>query len=413
MQNTATAASALDAADARGLLERAFENHPTHRFSIELWDKSRVEWGKPQDFQLCFHRSAALRAILASRDPAVFAEAYVNGDVDIRGDLYAAVGLGRYLRNARFSLRDKLWVATKLGVPHSRHTRREDTRDVQRHYDLSDDFFRLFLDRNMVYSCAYFERPDQDLDTAQERKLDLVCRKLNLQPGETLLDVGCGWGGLLLWAAGHYPIRARGITLSRHQAETARRRIADAGLSDRVTVEERHYSDLPEGAFDRIASVGMYEHVGIARYPSYFGALYQALRPGGLLLNHGITASRISGDHIGGEFIFRNIFPGAELDDVSHTQSVIEDTGFEVIDVQALRPHYALTLLAWMRRFQAHRSEAARLVPQRLLRAWDLYFPGCARAFEENQIGVYQVLCAKPDADGRADVPLTREALLS
>lgn len=413
MQRTATAAVAIDATDARALLKRVFEDHPTHRFSIELWDGSRIGWGAEEDFRLCFRSSEALRAIVASRDPALFAEAYVDGDVDIEGDLYAAVGLSRYLRTARLGLRDKLRAAVTLGVPRSRHTRREDARDVQSHYDLSDDFFRLFLDRNMVYSCAYFDRPDRDLDTAQERKLDLVCRKLNLRPGDTLLDVGCGWGGLLLWAAQHYPVVAHGITLSHHQAATARRRIAEAGLSDRVTIEERHYSDLPAGAFDRIASVGMYEHVGIQRYPEYFDSLFKALKPGGLLLNHGITVSRTSPDSIGGEFIYRHVFPGAELDNVSHTQNVIEDTGFEVLDVQSLRPHYALTLLSWMRRFQARREEAAQLVPPRVLRAWDLYFPGCARAFEDNQIGVYQILCARLDDRGRSDVPLTREALLA
>lgn len=403
------------ATDARALVEHVFRNLEPKRFAVRFWDGSEVSWQpEPErDFTLVFRDAATFAHCCLECDPSALAEAYVDGGIDLEGDPATAVSLASYLRTVDFPLAGALRESASRPIASAgRRSNDNDARDVRAHYDLSDDFFRLFLDRRMVYSCAYFAEAAESLEHAQERKLDLVCRKLALRPGDELLDIGCGWGALLIWAAGHYGVRGCGLTLSQNQAAEARRRVAAAGLGDRVEIAERHYSELPAGRFDKVASVGMVEHVGVPRYGEYFDAVLRTLRPGGLLLNHGITRARHAPGRSGGDFILEHVFPGAELDDIAHTLAVIEETGFEVVDVQALRPHYALTLREWARRFRARRHEAARLVPERVLRTWDLYLPGCARAFDEGWIGVHQVLAAKPDGNGTWPAPLTREALL-
>lgn len=397
----------VDTAVARSLVERFFRDHPTKRFAIRLWDGTEVDWGTQRDFTLVFRDRATFGSLIASADPSAFAEAYADERLDVEGDLDAAAGLASYLRTVRPS------SLLRMGAPVRRaaallRTRADDARDVRAHYDLSDDFFRLFLDRRMVYSCAYFSSEEQTLEEAQERKLDLACSKLRLRPGEFFLDVGCGWGALVLWAAQRYGVRAYGITLSRNQAERARASALEAGLSARVTIEQRHYAGLPTATFDKIASVGMIEHVGVANYGAYFAALKRALRPGGLLLNHGITQPPGTSDQAGSDFILSRVFPGAEIDVLSHSLSVMEESGFEILDVQSLRPHYAYTLREWGRRYAAHRTEAASIVPRRVLRTWDLYLPGCRRAFEEGFLSVHQCVAAKPFATGKWTAPLTR-----
>lgn len=378
---------------------------------MRLWDGTEVAWGSRRDFTLVFRDRATFGSLLASCDPSAFAEAYIDEHIDIEGDIDAAVGLAAYLRNVRPS--PLLHIARPLARAAAlRRTRADEARDVRAHYDLSDDFFRLFLDERMVYSCAYFSHAEQALEEAQERKLHLVCKKLQLRPGESFLDVGCGWGALVLWAAERYGVRAHGITLSRNQAETARARVARAGLSARVTIYELHYADLPAATFDKVASVGMIEHVGVANYGAYFAAIERTLRPGGLLLNHGITQPPGAPERSGGHFVRNRVFPGTEFDVLPHSLSVMEKHGFEILDVQSLRPHYALTLGAWARRYAARRAEAARLVPQRALRTWDLYLPGCRRAFEEGIVSVHQCLAAKLPSTGRWVAPLTREQML-
>ena len=304
---------------------------------------------------------------------------------------------------------EKLRLALVLGQLPTGHTREDDTRDVCAHYELSNDFYHLVLDERLVYSCAYFTRPDQPIDEAQAEKLDLICRKLRLSPGETFLDVGCGWGALICWAASRYGVRAHGITLSENQRAAAVERLRAGGLTDRVTVELGHYLDIPASYFDKIASVGMYEHVGLAEHRVYFDALWRGLKPGGLLLNHGITRRHREERVAGGTFIFRHIFPSAELDTLGHTLETIDQAGFDVLDVESMRRHYVFTLREWNRRFQAREAEAARLVAEKVLRAWRLYLPGCAFAFEDRLLDIYQVLAAKPAADGSLGAPLTRE----
>jgi cyclopropane-fatty-acyl-phospholipid synthase len=214
------------------------------------------------------------------------------------------------------------------------------------------------------------------------------------------------------WAAERHGVRARGITLSRNQARESRRRAEAAGLADRVTIDERHYTELPASSVDAVASIGMYEHVGRAKLPEYFAAVRRALRPGGLFLNHGITRIAVDRDApTGGDFVLGHVFPGAELPGIAETLTAMEAAGLEVLDVHALRPHYAWTLREWARRFRARREEAARLVPERVLRTWDLYLPGCAQAFEDGLLGVYQVLATAAGSPALSAIPLMRDRL--
>ena len=395
--------------NAKQIVQRLFEQHPTKNFSIRLWDGSIVDWGKPPTFTLVFHNPETFTSLIYSQNPALFGEAFMEKNFDIEGDVYDAIALSKYLREVKLSWTEKISVAMKLGVPKSRHSREEDARDVQAHYDLSNDFYRLFLDKQMVYSCAYFSSPTQSLEEAQERKLDLICKKLRLKPGESFLDIGCGWGALVMWAAKNYGVKAQGITLSKNQFALAQERVKAAGLENQVTIELKHYADLPKNTYDKIASIGMIEHVGFGKYSEYFAATHEALKAGGLFLNHGITTDYHFPEGSGGEFITKNVFPGSELDHISRTLTAEEEAGFEILDVEQLRPHYALTLREWAKRFMSNESEAAKFVPEKILRIWKLYLPGCALAFEQGLLGVYQELLAKQKPDGSTNAPLTRE----
>lgn len=291
------------------------------------------------------------------------------------------------------------------------HTAERDARQIQFHYDLSDDFYALWLDPRRVYSCAYYREPDLTLAQAQEAKLDHICRKLALKPGERFLDVGAGWGGLLLWAAEHYGVDATGITLSHNQHAHVTRLIDEKGLSGRVRMQLLDYRELDENQpFDKIASVGMFEHVGRARLPAYFAKLRRLATPGGLILNHGITSAAIDHKGLGagmGEFIDKFIFPGGELTHICHVLSSLTEGGLEDLDVENLRPHYARTLWAWSDALEARLDEArATLAPgekgDQSLRAYRMYLAGCAMGFENGWIALHQVL-AKPRGNARAD----------
>jgi cyclopropane-fatty-acyl-phospholipid synthase len=294
-----------------------------------------------------------------------------------------------------------------------RHTRLFDRKAVRHHYDVGDDFFALWLDRRRVYSCAYFRRADDTLDIAQEQKLDHICRKLRLAPGERLLDVGCGWGALIQWAAERYRARALGVTLSENQYEYARRRIHDAGLEDRCEVRLLDYRDVPEDEpFDKIASVGMFEHVGRKNLPLYFGKLRRLLRPGGLVLNHGIALNAPELRELGsgiGEFIDDYVFPGGELTHISQVIEEMSAQGIECHDVESLRPHYARTLWHWCDRLEASADTARASAGEKLYRVWRIYLAGSAHAFERGWMSVYQVLAGRAGADGALAVPLTRD----
>ncbi|MBI1734942.1 MAG: class I SAM-dependent methyltransferase [Candidatus Rokubacteria bacterium] len=290
--------------------------------------------------------------------------------------------------------------------------RDRDARAIAHHYDVSNDFYALFLDPLMVYTCAYYRDPKGPLEQAQADKLDLVCRKLRLEPGETLLDIGCGWGSLAIRAAERHGVRAHGVTLSRAQADYAAARIASLGLGDRCQVEYRDVRDLPADArYDKIAAVGVIEHVGIANYPAFFGRVHAMLAPGGLYLNHGITHGFHWKPTTQTEFLKRYVFPNGELASLTETLVEMERARFEILDVEGLRLHYARTCRQWVERLEAHAGEARRLVGERTYRTWRLYLTCSAVAFEVSSLGLYQVLTQKHGDRTRGDAPQTREAL--
>lgn len=403
---------------------------------IRLWDGTKFQCGtQPPEAALVFLDPRPLRETALSRDPLRLLDAYFRGLIDIEGDIYAALKLerhfeslklltiGNFLNFARVILQSEL----KLFGKEKQHSPRlpqhrlsgiksiSDNREaIAFHYDVSNDFYRLWLDKEMVYSCAYFEHPGEDLDQAQRNKLDYICRKLRLQPGERLLDIGCGWGALVCWAAKHHGVHALGVTLSRNQFEYAQQVIQEQGLQDRVTVELRDYRDIgSDKVFEKIVSVGMFEHVGLKNLPLYFKTAHQLLAPGGLFLNHGITHDEEGWNKtLSTQFINRYVFPGGELDTVSNVQRVAENSGFEIWDVEALRPHYALTLRHWVQRLERHKNDALKHVTESVYRTWRLYMAACALHFEKGDIGIYQILASKKN-DRPAAAPMTRRDLYS
>ena len=296
----------------------------------------------------------------------------------------------------------------------SGRSKRNDARAIAHHYDLSNDFYALFLDPLMVYTCAYYRDPDSKLEQAQADKLDLVCRKLRLKPGESLLDIGCGWGGLSIWAAQHYGVRAHGVTLSRAQAEWAAARITREGLEGRCLVEHRDFRDLPEGArYDKIAGVGVIEHVGIPNYPAFFGRVHAMLNDGGLYLNHGIHHEFHWRRTSQTDFLYKHVFPNGDLSGVSETMTEMERARWEILDVENLGLHYARTCRQWVERLQARADEARALVGERIYRTWLLYMTCSAASFESGSIGLYQFLMRKQWDRASGTAPTTREDLYS
>jgi cyclopropane-fatty-acyl-phospholipid synthase len=271
----------------------------------------------------------------------------------------------------------------------------------------------MWLDERMVYSCAYFRTAADTLDQAQAQKLDHICRKLMLKPGETLLDIGCGWGGLIFWAAQQYGVKASGITLSQNQFDYVRAKIAELGLAGQVDVRLLDYLDLPEDRlYDKIASIGMFEHVGIANYPRYFGKIYRVLKPGGLVMNHGITQNDVGADSVGsgvGDFVEEYVFPGGQLAHVSRVIQGLAAEGLELIDAEALREHYARTLWHWVDRLEANADAARREVGEERYRIWRIYLAGSAHSFERGWLSLFQLLVGKPLPDGRLPHPATRD----
>jgi len=290
--------------------------------------------------------------------------------------------------------------------------RKRDAEAIAYHYDVSNEFYALFLDPLMVYTCAYYRDPDGKLEEAQQDKLDLVCRKLRLEPGETMLDIGCGWGSLAIWAAQHYGVQAHGVTLSRAQADFAANRIRREGLSDRCRVEYRDFRDLPDDArYEKIAAVGVIEHVGVPNYPAFFGRVRAMLEDDGLYLNHGITHEfdwRVTSQT---EFLYRYVFPNGDIAGLTETLTEMEAARWEIVDVEGLRLHYARTCRQWVERLLARADEARAIAGERVYRTWLLYLAGSAVAFETASIGLYQVLLRKHGDRAGAVAPATREAL--
>jgi cyclopropane-fatty-acyl-phospholipid synthase len=373
-------------------------------------DGAAIELGPSPRVELAFLRRQAVLKLLRG-DIDGLGEAYVRGEIAVDGRIEDVIAIGIAL--AERLGRRVAWLAPalRLLLPRRRHTRSADRAWIRHHYDVSNEFYALWLDRRMIYSCAYFATGDEDIDRAQEQKLEHICRKLRLAPGERLLDVGCGWGGLLQFAAARHGVSGVGITLSPAQHELARRRIAAAGLSERIEIRLQDYRDLPAGeSYDKVVSVGMYEHVGLANLPVYFAVLRRAVKPQGLVLNHGITTADPEGGSLGpgGDFIDRFVFPGGALPHLSRVVQEMARQGFDVLDVESLRPHYAATLTRWVRRLEASRTEAIAAAGAERYRIWRVYMAGCAIAFARDWLSVYQVLAGQPAGDGTLARPWTR-----
>ncbi|GGW29802.1 cyclopropane-fatty-acyl-phospholipid synthase [Streptomyces lucensis JCM 4490] len=400
---------------------------------IRAWDGSQS--GPPDAPALVIRNRRALRRMLFKPGELGLARAWVAGDLDVEGDLYAVLdamagfvwerdedarGLAEALRDPRVRAagRELLRLAgppvppapprEEVRRPRRRlHTRRTDKRAISHHYDVGNDFYELVLGPSMVYSCAYWE-DGGTLETAQRDKLELVCRKLGLAPGLRLLDVGCGWGSMAVHAAREHGVGVVGVTLSQEQAAYARKRVADEGLTDRVEIRVQDYRDVADGPFDAISSIGMAEHVGAERYLEYASRLHALLAPGGRLLNHQIARrpEREESEYRTDEFIDAYVFPDGELAPIGTTVTQLERAGFEVRDVESLREHYARTLRQWVGNLEAGWDRAARLAGPGRARVWRLYMAACALAFEQNRIGVNQVLAVRTPESGRSGLPL-------
>ncbi len=355
------------------------------------------------------------------------AGAYASGELDVEGDVYAVLSLRERVSDVKLtpaSALSALRIAARTGLrapPRAPgearlggrlHSRQRDAAAIAHHYDVSNTFYRLFLGPTMTYTCALWADPSVGLDAAQTAKHELVCRKLGLQPGMRLLDVGCGWGGMSLHAAAHHGVRAVGVTLSRRQAEWGQKAAADAGLTDLVEIRHQDYRDVDDGPYDAIASIGLIEHVGTAQLPSYAAHLFALLRPGGRMLNHGI--SRPPGARGSGRprpwsrsrsFLYHFVFPDGELMEVGKVVSGLQAAGFEARHMESLREHYALTLRAWVENLEANWDEAVAEAGPARTRLWHLYMAGSAVHFEANLSNLHQVLVVKPE-HGRSGMPL-------
>jgi len=435
---------------AASLLQRVFQ-HLSFGFPVRLCNGPTFAVGArnaaamDSRFLLRFVSAEAVGSLILGKDPLRLAEAYFRSDVDIEGDLFAALRLKDHLDELRLSTWERLsaWFMAHELRSLSRHLPREMGHDVSQpapwghlgtrpshggvvrghskdenrdavhfHYDVSNEFYRLWLGPSMVYSCAYFEEANYSLDEAQQAKLEHICRKLMLRPGEQFLDIGCGWGSLVIHAARHYGVKAYGITLSEKQLQFAQRRIAQEGLEQQVTVELKDYRDLQGSeVYDKVASIGMFEHVGLKNLPLYFDTVHRLLKPSGLFLNHGITHARPGWDeNVSTTFINRYVFPDGELDNISNIQRCMEDAKFEIADVEALRDHYARTLRAWVLQLERRRARALEYVSESIYRVWRLYMAASAVEFESGHIGVYQVLASRR-GPLHAKLPLTRRHL--
>lgn len=425
MTETPAAVRETSAQHSLAILRTVFGRGFAQGFAVELWDGTQVSAVGPSAFTLKLNAPYALRAAFTPPLDLSPGRAYVENWIDIDGDLEAAVDALERAFAALPKVRLPTVLAHVLRLPKPpevegggpalrgrRHSKRRDAAAVGFHYDQPLAFYRAFLDERFVYSCAYWDEGVRDLAAAQLAKIDHALRKLRLRTGERLLDIGCGWGALVIRAAERFGAQALGITLSRRQYEEAQRRIAEAGVGDRVRVELRDYRDLGGEQFDKVVSVGMVEHVGRERLRSYFQAAWEALRTGGLFLNHGIQSQLRHGKgYRATGFMDRYVFPDGDLVNLDTSLRAAEATGFEIRDVENLREHYARTLRAWVANLDAHRADALAAADERTYRVWRLYMTGSARNFSVGQMGLFQVLFAKPDTRGVVDLPPTRRDL--
>lgn len=396
------------------------------RFALRLWDGSELPARADDADAVTLHARSphALAHVIHEPNQLGLGRAWVSGALDVDGSVERALALTEVFDGVHVDWRDRLAMlraARRLGallrrppIPASearlrgrRHSLRRDQAAVRHHYDVSNAFYRHVLGPSMVYSCAYFASPDETLEAAQERKLDVICRKLRLHEGERFLDVGCGWGSLVIHAASRYGARAVGATLSEPQARLARERIQAAGVADRAEIRVSDYREVADGPYDKIASVGMYEHVGASQLDDYMGTMRRLLRPGGLFLNHGIVRDRPQ-PRDPDTFIARYVFPDGELHAVSTAIAAMERAGLEPRDDESLREHYPLTLRRWIANLEANQDACIAEAGEERTRVWRLYMAGSARSFARGDISVHQVLAAAPGAPH--GLPLARAA---
>jgi cyclopropane-fatty-acyl-phospholipid synthase len=408
----------------RQVLAAALADIAPRRFPVRFWTGEvwAPDTAEAEAFTLVLNNPGALRSMFFPLNDQTFGESYVVGDIDIEGDIVAAMRVAyeiietpvpamRRLRHLRGFLslplsatpRPTLLRANMRG---RRHTRERDREANQFHYDRSNAFYQLWLDENMAYTCGYFESQSDTIDQAQRQKFDHVCRKLRLGPGDRLLDVGCGWGGLAMHAAARYGATVHAITNSKAQADLARQRVEAAGLADRCRIEQLDFRDLPNAErYDKISAVGVVEHLGPQLVAPFAAKVWQLLKPGGVFLNHGMTVK--VGEPEGSPFLSSYVFPDAELISVHATLAIMEAAGFEVIDVENLRQHYAATIRAWRLRLDGHADEARDIVGEQLVRMYRIYFAGLEYAYRRGRINLHQTLLAKR-ATGDLALPLTR-----
>ncbi|MBI2709886.1 MAG: class I SAM-dependent methyltransferase [Actinobacteria bacterium] len=401
---------------------------------IDFWDGSSAG-PDAAPCRVAVRRPMALRRMMWAPGELGLVRAYVAGDLDlVEGDVFSllaardaigvrddhvevGLGAGDIAGLVRALGRDMLGPPPppppeEARLRGRRHSRRRDRSAISHHYDVGNDFYRLLLGPTLTYSCAYWSDPDGGLDRAQEAKYELICRKLGLRPGQRLLDVGCGWGGMVLHAARHRGVRAVGVTISEQQAALARQRAEEAGLAGQVEIRLQDYREVDDGPFDAISSIGMFEHVGEARTAEYFSQLHRLVRPGGRVLNHAISRPPGPSAISDRSFMGRYVFPDGELLEVGKVVSAMQAADLEVRDVESIREHYALTLRAWSANIEANWDEIVRLVGPGRARVWRLYVPGCALGFEQARISVHQVLAVRTPVEGRSGMPLDRLDLL-
>jgi len=408
------------------------------RISVKLWDGSLIPLGENSDpdYFISIAGPGVLGSLMRKPSYENLLLHYANGNIGVHGDLIDFVNLARQkqprdrskrvsrLQLARVALPLLFASVDKMEVAHTygddevgrKESRRNNTEFIQFHYDISNEFYALFLGNEMQYSCGYFTDPDNTIDQAQFDKLDMICKKLRLKKDDKFLDIGCGWGGLVCHAVQHYGVKAHGVTLSQKQLDFATEKIRRLGLEDQITIELKDYAEL-DGTFDKISSVGMFEHIGITNMPKYFQKINSLLRDRGILMNHGIsrhakptkkTAKRIRPER---RLLLKYIFPGSELDNIGHTIDLLELSGFEVHDVEAWREHYALTCQHWYRELMRREEEAITLVGEEKFRMWALYLAGVSIGFADGSMHICQVVASKRASKGPSGLPLTRADL--
>jgi cyclopropane-fatty-acyl-phospholipid synthase len=417
----------------RHILSQIFEGCSLDKVGVRLWDGTTWPDERPRSAVLVLKHPDALGRMFLPGTEVGVAEGYLHDDFDIEGDIEAAFEIADFLLARLGDWKKKLKIAGLLvalpdrngtstigraakrllpQIRGRRHSPQRERRAVTFHYDVSNDFYRLWLDRRMVYSCAYFMSKEDDIDAAQARKLDYLCSKLRLRPGQRLLDIGCGWGALVIHAAKHFGVRADGITLSESQAEWARAKIAEAGFIKKAKIDVRDYREIGANEselYDAIVSVGMAEHVGRKRLPDYFNIAHRALKPRGVLLNQAIGESVVPRpDNRNGSFIERYVFPDGDIPPLPIMLRAAESTSFEIRDVENLREHYALTLRHWLGRLERNHEQALSFVDEMTYRVWRLYLAGSMHGFGRGHLSIYQTLLAKLNPSGHTNLPLTR-----